>query len=72
MKFASSSEPGSGYILLFNDLSATWGHICADNWNLINNDVICKQMGFSAGSGKQHHKNLHGHWVERFLLHGID
>lgn len=41
---------GEGRVELFNDLTGSWGSICADQWDLNAANTACLQMGFSAAS----------------------
>ena len=53
--------------------SGEWGGVCADGWNLIDANVVCRQLGYSharsATSGSYFGQGCGRIWISNFNCH---
>ena len=52
MKLVHGLNHGDGVVMVLDD-AAKWGPVCADDWDDMNAEVVCRQMGFYDGGTAQ-------------------
>ena len=49
LKLVDGPTYGEGRVMVYDELSASWGSVCADGWNEAAADLVCKKLGFLQG-----------------------
>ena len=52
IKLQGSTNPHAGRVEICNNNQ--WGTVCQDWWGFAESDVVCRQLGFQAGSFHMH------------------
>ena len=61
-----TSDYGEGRVMVYNDLSKSWGQVCNAGWDKKDADVICRQVGLVGASEGEYHPGF-----LYFVLHRI-
>lgn len=68
MRLVGSSLPNEGRVEVYNSRYNEWGTVCDDNWDDLEAIVVCRMLGYPAGTSN----GINGRFGPGFGVIGMD